>query len=120
MRSTAAHLATLSLAEEALQDHELEATPAKVEAEHPLALELRQAIENPETTTVGTYARLVERLLGELSVGDGQLDTIGDPVTPRLADSMPKRPYVPMTPEEQSRIVGFFVERQWNMSRRWS
>lgn len=120
MRHYQAHLATVSLAEDALAD-EIAAPAVAEPAEdvHPLAVELRQALENPGTTSIGTYANLVERLLGELNVGDAQLDTITEFDAPRIADSMPKRPYVPMSPEEEQRIVDFFVNRQWEMSRRW-
>jgi hypothetical protein len=103
MKNFQAHLAAVSLPYEDFEE-DATATPAKaVEEVHPLAAELRQALENPAGTSIGTYAHLVERLLGELSVGDAELDAIGDPVTPRLAGSLPKRPYVPMTPEEEQR-----------------
>lgn len=120
MRHYQAHLATVSLAEDALADDFLAPAAGDAAADvHPLAAELRQALENPGTTTIGTYANLVERLLGELNVGDAQLDSITEFDAPRIADSLPRRPYVPMSPEEEQRIVDFFVNRQWEMSRRW-
>lgn len=80
----------------------------EAEGEHDLAAELRSVIENRETATIGAYAGIVNRLLGELTLAEQHLMTV--PAT--LQRPGPTRAHVPMTEEQEQRIVDWFVARE--------
>jgi hypothetical protein len=117
MRTYPAHIATLSAPEEPFEDLGSEAPAAPADRVHPLAAQLRQALENPLTTDVGTFARIVDQIMGEFSMADGDLEAMHEPARARRPERAPTRTYIPMSEAEEQRIVDYFVARQAGMDK---
>ena len=109
MKSFESHAAAMSSAAATADDIDFETAEATedAEGEHRLAAELRSVIEN-QTATIGAYAGIVHRLMGELTMAGQHLRAT--PAT--LQRPGPTRAHVPMTEEEERRIVDWFVARQ--------
>ncbi len=72
---------------------------------HLLAQELQQALARPENTDIATYARLVEQILGELSLIKGHVSELLQR-RERLRAGMYEKPAkLTLSDEEADRIV---------------
>jgi hypothetical protein len=111
MKSFPAHIAALA---SEFQD-ELQATTPEAalpEAIHPLAAQLRHALENPRITNLGTYAKLVDQIMGELSLMSSQTHVLTQPGTSPGNARGPARAPLPMPEEDEAKIVEYFLSRQ--------
>jgi hypothetical protein len=78
---------------------------------HALTAELRRALDHPAETCIGTYARLVEEIMGELSLMQRHSGFMSQPA---LRPGYPRgeATRLPMSEEEEQRIVEYLVGRQ--------
>lgn len=78
---------------------------------HALTAELKRALDHPAETSIGTYARLVEQIMGELTLMQRHT---GFKSQPALRPGSPhgEAARLPMSKEEERRIVEYFVCHQ--------
>ncbi len=110
MKSFESHAAAMASAAATADDTDFETTEPILEtaSEHTLAGELRAILDNRNTASIGAFADVVNRLMGELALAEELLKS----APAGLQRPGPTRAHVPMTEEQEQRIVDWFVAKQ--------
>lgn len=103
MKDFPSHLA--HAASEAWDSAEEQVQPDLQAETHPLADQLEKALAKPGETSIGTYARIVDQIMGEMSLVSGHLGLFDRGARKTPGGGLLPRARIPMTEEEEQRIV---------------
>ena len=105
MKSFPEHISVMGMTDEERAGNNLQNQYENLMDRHPLAQELQQALMHPETTDIAAYARLVEQILGELSLIKGQISELLQR-RERIRSKMHEKPTkLTLSDEDADRIV---------------